>query len=130
MTTNDRLSNALSHIINCEKVGKKECVIRPTSKLVKNVLDIMKKHDYVSNFEYIDDKKGGILKLKLAGNINKCGVIKPRFPVAKNEIEKYEKRFLPAKNFGILIISTQKGLITHYEAQEKNLGGRLIAYVY
>ena len=44
--------------------------------------------------------------------------------------EKYEKRFLPAKGFGILIVSTPKGLMTHEEARKKKLGGVLIVYVY
>ncbi|MEK6973897.1 MAG: 30S ribosomal protein S8 [Nanoarchaeota archaeon] len=130
MASNDTLSNALSHILNCEKVGKQECIIKPSSNLIKNVLEIMKQHNYVEKTEYIENNKGGIIKLTMTGSINKCGTIKPRFSVTKNEIEKYEKRFLPAKNFGIMIISTQKGLTTHYEAIEKKLGGKLIAYVY
>jgi small subunit ribosomal protein S8 len=31
---------------------------------------------------------------------------------------------------GILVVSTSKGVIAHHEAREKNLGGRLLAYVY
>ena len=130
MVLNDNLSNTLSHILNCEKVGKQECIVKPTSKLIKNVLEIMKKNNYVGEFTYLENNKGGIIKLKLVGGINKCGAIKPRFSVMIKSIEKYEKRYLPAKNFGILILSTQKGLLTHHEASEKNLGGKLIAYVY
>ncbi|MBI2670728.1 30S ribosomal protein S8 [Candidatus Woesearchaeota archaeon] len=130
MALNDTLSNTLSHILNCEKVGKQECIIKPSSNLIKNVLEIMKRYHYVEKTEYVENNKGGILKLKLTGKINKCGAIKPRFSVTKNEIEKFEKRYLPAKNFGVIIISTPNGLTTHYEAKEKNLGGRLIAYVY
>ncbi|MDZ4226799.1 MAG: 30S ribosomal protein S8, partial [Candidatus Pacearchaeota archaeon] len=60
----------------------------------------------------------------------KCGVVKPRFPVKLDEFEKFEKRYLPAKNFGIIIVSTSNGIMTHIEAKEKKLGGRLIAYIY
>ena len=66
----------------------------------------------------------------MAGSINKCGVIKPRFSVKKNEYEKFEKRYLPAHGFGIIIVSTPKGLMMHDEAIEKGLGGKLIAYCY
>ena len=45
-------------------------------------------------------------------------------------MEKYEKRYLPAKQFGILIISTPKGLMTHVQAMDKKTGGKLIAYCY
>jgi small subunit ribosomal protein S8 len=130
MTSTDTLASALSHILNSERVGKQICVVKPTSNLIKNVLEIMKKHNYIDNIQFIENNKGGILKFNLMGNINKCGAIKPRFPTDKNGIEKFEKRFLPAKNFGIIILSTQKGLMTHLDAKDNNLGGRLIAYVY
>ena len=70
------------------------------------------------------------LRNELKGNINKCGVIKPRHAVKKDEFEKFEKRYLPAKNFGILIVTTPKGIMTHYEAKELGIGGRLLAYMY
>ncbi|NPA86202.1 MAG: 30S ribosomal protein S8 [bacterium] len=131
MTLLDPLANALSKIMNAEKAKKQEVEIRPISKLIINVLELLKKHGYIADLEYAFDKKGGWAKVKLAGRINKVGAIKPRFPVRVHEIEKYEKRFLPAAGFGFLIISTaQYGLLTHYEALEKRVGGVLIAYVY
>ena len=48
----------------------------------------------------------------------------------RKRIEKFERRFLPAKDFGIIIMSTDKGMMTNNEAKEKNLGGKLIAFVY
>ena len=56
--------------------------------------------------------------------------VKPRFTATVLEIEKYVRRYLPARNFGIVIISTSSGLLTHQEALEKNIGGCLIAYFY
>jgi small subunit ribosomal protein S8 len=131
MTLLDPLANALSKIMNAEKAGKKEVEIRPISKLIINVLELLKKHGYIKDYEYQFDKRGGWAKVYLAGRINKINAIKPRFPVRVHEIEKYEQRFLPAAEFGFLIISTaQYGLITHKEALEKKVGGILIAYVY
>ena len=66
----------------------------------------------------------------MLGTINKCGVIKPRLGVKKNNFEKFEKRYLPSKDFGFLIVSTSKGLMVHNEAKEKGVGGNLIAYCY
>jgi small subunit ribosomal protein S8 len=127
---NDTLSNALSHIFNCEKEGKSECVIKNSSKLIKKTLDILKENKYVGEYKAIVTDRGEILKLELIGNINKIGTIKPRFSVKSDNYEKFEKRFLPAKDFGILIVSTPKGLMIHTKAIEKNLGGRLIVYCY
>ena len=130
MSLNDPLSNAMSKILNCEKAGKKELVVKPTSKIIKEVFDIMNRECYIGQYDEVEDGKGNHLKLNLLSNINKCGAIKPRFSVGIHDYEKYEKRYLPSKDFGILIISTPKGLMTHYESKEKKIGGKLIAYCY
>ena len=127
---NDPLAAALAKILNAEKVGKREVLIKPASSIIKRILSIMNEQGYVGSFEEVNDGKGGVLKVSLLGNINKCGVIKPRFSTAKHEFEKWEKRYLPAKDFGIIVVSTPQGLVTHYSAKEKNLGGKLIAYCY
>ena len=126
----DNLSNALSNILNSEKIGKRSCYAKPCSKVIKEVFEIMKKNGYIAEYEILDDNKGGVAKILLAGKINKCGVIKPRFSVKKENFEKFEKRYLPSKGFGFLIVSTSKGIMTHIEAQEKGIGGRLISYCY
>lgn len=130
MVLNDPLANILSSIVNYEKTGKKELEVKISSKMIKKVLNLMKQHLYVGDYTSTKGVRGELLRINLLGNINKCGVIKPRFPVRKDEYEKFEKRFLPARGFGFLIVSTSKGLMIHEEAKEKNLGGRLIAYVY
>jgi|SRR3989344_1438024 len=130
MTMNDTLSAALSKINNAEKIGKKECSIKPVSKVIKRVLEIMNTHSYVGAFEEVVDRRGGELKLNLMGNVNSCGTIKPRFSTQLDELEKWEKRYLPAKGFGIIIVSTSKGIMTHEEARKMNIGGTLLAYCY
>jgi small subunit ribosomal protein S8 len=127
---NDPLPNALSNILNHDKVDKKECSIFPASKVIKDVLKVMNENGYIGVFKEVKDSKGDSIVVNLLGNINKCGAIKPRFAVKQANFEKFEKRFLPAKGFGILIVSTNKGVMTHIQAQEKKIGGRLIAYCY
>ena len=126
----DTLSNAMSAIKNAERVGKKTCEIKPASKLIGNVLRVMKEHGYIKGFEYVEDHKGGIYIVELSGKINDCGAIRPRYSVKKTEYEKFEKRFLPARDFGILIVSTNQGVMSQKEAIERGLGGVLLAYVY
>ena len=130
MSLNDPLSNLLSQIKTYENAGKKEIITKNNSKVIRKVLAIMQEHKYLGGTEEIKDSKGDLLKIYLLGNINKTGVIKPRFSVKKETYEKFEKRFLPAKDFGILIISTSQGMMTHIEAKKKSLGGRLISYCY
>ena len=130
MSLNDPLANALSLILIDEKAGRNESRIKPSSKIIRNVLDVMKTNNYVGDFEEIMDGRGGIIKLNLLGSINKCGVIKPRYNVKRDEFEKFEERYLLARDMGILIVSTPLGIVTHHEAKKKNIGGRLLAYCY
>jgi len=126
----DPLADAFARIKNAERAGKREVIIEPASKLIGNVLRVMKDHGYIEDFEFIDDKKAGKFRVKLLGRINDCNVIKPRFPMKLSESEKWEKRFLPARDFGILILTTSKGVMSHKEAREHNVGGNLLGYVY
>ncbi len=125
----DLLSDVLSAIKNGDNFGKGE-TITPASKLVKEVLLIMQKHNYIGNFELVDDRRGGKFKIQLIGKINECGSIRPRFSVDVRSYPKYEKRFLLAEGLGFLIVSTSDGLFTHEEAKKKGMGGKLLAYVY
>ncbi|MBT4539665.1 30S ribosomal protein S8 [Candidatus Woesearchaeota archaeon] len=127
---NDPLAAALTKIFNAERVGKREVLIRPASRMMKRVLELMNESQFIGSFEEITDGKGGSLKVNLLGNINKCGVIKPRFSTKTTEFEKWEKRYLPAKDFGIILVSTPHGVLTHHEAKEKHTGGKLLAYCY
>lgn len=126
----DVINDTLVAIKNAEAVGKSDLVVEPTSKLLKGVLKIMQHLGYIGEFEYLDDHRGGKFKISLLHKINKCGAVKPRFAIKKAEYEKWEQRYLPARDFGVLIVSTSKGLMTHKDSKEKGLGGRLIAYVY
>jgi len=127
---NDILANTLSKILNAEKKSKSECLIKPSSKIIKKVLEVMKDNLFIGNFVEINDNKGGVLKINLIGKINNCNVIKPRHSVKIEKFEKFEKRYLPAQGFGIIIITTNKGIITIEEAKKQKIGGRLLAYCY
>jgi len=126
----DPLANALSKIQNHELARKREIVLSPASKLINEVLRIMQAEGFIGEFEFIDDGKAGKIKVALQGKINGCGVIKPQYSTKRDEYEKWEKRYLPAAGFGVLVVSTQQGVMTHKKAMELGLGGRLLAYAY
>jgi small subunit ribosomal protein S8 len=125
----DSLADVLSALKNAEKVGKRECVTR-ASKLANSVLKIFQDAGYVKSFEFIDDGKSGKFKIELRGKIIDCNAVKPRFSVRVDEFEKYEKRFLPGREFGLLILTTPKGIMNHKKAKELRVGGKLLAYVF
>ncbi|RLJ08142.1 MAG: 30S ribosomal protein S8 [Candidatus Aenigmatarchaeota archaeon] len=125
----DLISDIFTTIRNAEALGKKECIV-PASNLAKNILKIMQKEKYIGEVSYIEDGKGGKLRIQLLGKINECGAVRPRFSAGKDEIIKFEKRFLPAADIGILILSTSQGVMTHKDAKKRSIGGVLLGYVY
>ena len=125
----DLLNDALVAIKNAERVGKKSCKVRH-SKLVERVLEVMKENGYIENFEVKSEKNKQFLEIKLKHAIIDCNAIKPRFSVKKDEFEKWERRFLPRREYGLLILTTSKGILTHKKAKELGIGGKLLCYVY
>jgi small subunit ribosomal protein S8 len=123
----DLFSDTLNIINNAEGVGKSQCNV-PVSKFIQNVLETIKKNGYISDFSHDESKRNFVVFM--AGKINKIKSIKPRFSVKKNEYDEWERKYLPGKNVGILIISTSQGIMSQKEAVEKNLGGKIVAYVY
>ena len=125
----DPLNDALVMIKNAEMAGKRECTIS-SSKLIGRVLKVMEDGQYIEQFEYQEDGRGGKFRVVLSGRINNCGVIKPRYSASRKDLEKFETRFLPAQDFGMLIVSTTSGVMSHVNAREAGVGGRLLGYVY
>jgi small subunit ribosomal protein S8 len=126
----DPFTDALTHIKNSDFVAKKSCIVNPASKMLICTLDILAKEKYISGYEVKSKAEKKEIIVKLNGMLTNLRAIKPRSATSYVDLEKYEKRFLPSRNVGIIILSTPKGLMTHIEAKKEKLGGRLIAFVY
>jgi len=120
----DIIADALNEIMNAKKARKSEVIVDKNSKLLRKVLDIAKERGYL---DY--DVEGNNIKINLK-KLNEIKAVKPRYTVSVKKINNYVRRFLPAKNFGLLIISTNEGLMSHEDAEEKNIGGCIIAYMF
>lgn len=126
----DPLANAMNSIKVAEKKGKQKAVIKPASKVIREILILLQKEGFIGEFESLVDGKSGEFIVKLQGQINNCGVVRPSYSAKTTEFEKYEQRYLPAQGIGALIVSTNKGITTHTQALKENSGGKILAYVY
>ncbi|EIF49706.1 ribosomal 40S subunit protein S22A [Brettanomyces bruxellensis] len=124
------LADALKTITNAEKNGKRQVLIRPSSKVILKFLRVIQKHGYIGEFEYIDDHRSGKVVVQLNGRLNKVGVIMPRFNVKINEVEKWTDNLLPARQFGYIILTTSAGIMDHEEAKRKHVSGKILGFVY
>ena len=130
MTNNDPLADALSGLDNAGRVGKLDLTVQPASNTIGSVLEVIYDRGYIDGFEFVEDGRAGEFAVELNGAINRCGVVKPRYSAGADEFEKWEKRFLPARDYGTLIVTTSHGVMSHYEAREQGIGGEVLAYVY
>ncbi|KAL6003357.1 40S ribosomal protein S15a, partial [Asimina triloba] len=94
------LNDALKSMYNAEKRGKRQVLIRPSSKVIIKFLLVMQKHGYIGEFEFVDDHRA--------------------------EIEPWTARLLPSRQFGYIVLTTSAGIMDHEEARRKNVGGKVL----
>ena len=124
------LADALKTIMNAERKGLRQVILRPSSKVLIKFLKLMQKKGYIGEFEIIDDHRSGKIVVELLGRINKCGVISPRFDVPVTEIEQWVTNLLPARQFGIIVLTTTYGIMDHHQAIHKHTGGKIVGFFY
>jgi small subunit ribosomal protein S8 len=126
----DLLNDALVSLRHADRDGRPRVEIAPTSKLIGEVLRLFREHGYLEEFAFVPGGRGGKYEVSLSRRINSCGVVKPRLSVRYDQLERFESRFLPAQDFGLLVLSTNRGVVGQAQARELKIGGRLLAYVY
>ncbi|MSS74095.1 30S ribosomal protein S8 [Candidatus Pacearchaeota archaeon] len=121
----DIVSDGLNRIMNAKRASKNSVTLKQQSKFLSQILAIGKLKGYIES--YHNTPKG--LEITF-GKVNVCKSVKPRYVVKTYEIDKYVRRYLPSRNLGIVVISTNEGLMTHQTAIDKGLGGCVVAYFY
>jgi len=122
----DIVADGLNQIMNAVRIGKQELTIKKYSKVLINILEMMSAKNHISYEVNENDKTVTVKVIKL----NECRAVKPRYYVGVENIDRSLRRFLPSRNFGSLIISTNKGLINYEEAIANKIGGSVMAYFY
>jgi len=124
------LNDCLNAINNAEKSGKRQVLIRPSSKTIIKFLSVMQKHGYIGEFEEVDDHRNGKIVVKLIGRLNKTGVISPRYNVKLGDLEKWVVNLLPSRQFGFVVLTTSAGIMDHEEARRKHVAGKILGFFY
>ncbi len=123
------LSDTCCALKNAEHARKKEVVISPASKIIQQILRIFQRHAYIGEFERYDDGRQGKFKIALLGRINECaGLMRLNYKI--NQFELLERKLLPAPGLGLIVLTTNEGIMTMKEAEEKHIGGHTLCYIY
>ncbi len=123
------VSDACCALKNAERARKNEVIISPASKILQQILRIFQKYAYIGEFERYDDGRQGKFKIALLGKINECsGLMRLNYKIS--QFEMLERKLLPAPGLGIIILTTNQGIMTMNEAEEKQIGGHALCYIY
>ena len=123
------LADMANMLKNAEFARKKEVTISPASNLIQRILRIFQKHAYIGEFERYDDGRQGKFKIALLGKINECKALM-RLNYKVNQYEALERKLLPAPGLGVIILTTNQGIMTMKEAEEQHIGGHTVCYIY
>ena len=131
LQSTDQIADLITRIRNAVLVGKTEIRV-PTSKLKVAVVDGLKKANYISDYSIEDGTPRGILHVVInkeneVARINEIEkVSKPgrRVYVAASEIPKVKS------GRGIVLMSTNQGIMTGQEATKLRLGGEILVRVW
>ncbi|MCT2288139.1 30S ribosomal protein S8 [Corynebacterium sanguinis] len=132
MTMTDPIADMLSRVRNANN-AQHETVFMPSSKLKVNIAEILKQEGYIADYKVEDVKVGKTLTLDLKYGPTRESSIAGLRRVSKPGLRVYAKsNDLPQVlgGLGVAIISTSQGLLTDRQAQEKGVGGEVLAYVW
>jgi len=105
----------------------------PSSKLKLEVLRIMKDEFYIEGYNFLDDKKQGIIRIYLKYAKDGAKAITGIERRSRPGLRRYVniKNIPQVRNgLGVAIISTSKGVMSDDQAREQNLGGEVLCYVW
>jgi small subunit ribosomal protein S8 len=132
MAVTDPIADMLTRIRNANVV-RHEKVEVPSSKIKREIANILKKEGFIRDAEFIDDKNQGVIRIFLKYGPNNERVISGLKRISKPGLRVYSPcQELPRVlgGLGIAIISTSKGVMTDKEARQSKSGGEVLCYVW
>lgn len=132
MTMTDPIADMLSRVRNAT-TAQHDVVSMPSSKIKAAIAEILKQEGYIEDYKVEDEKVGKTLSLNLKYGPTRETSIAGLRRVSKPGLRVYAKsNDLPQVlgGLGVAIISTSHGLLTDRQAQEKGVGGEVLAYVW
>jgi small subunit ribosomal protein S8 len=135
MTMTDPIADMLTRLRNANQAYH-DSVTMPYSKLKQGVAEILQQEGYITSFAVEDAPEGAVgktLTLTLKYGPTRERSIAGIRRISKPGLRVYAKASgLPKVlgGLGIAIISTSQGLLTDRQANQKGVGGEVLAYVW
>lgn len=127
----DPIADMLTRIRNAIMV-KKETVEIPASRAKKAIADILLSEGYVDDVKVVENEYNGTIVITLK-YVDKQSVINGLERVSKPGLRAYTDVANMPKvigGLGIVILSTNKGIMTEKRAKKENVGGEVLCRVW
>jgi small subunit ribosomal protein S8 len=131
MSMSDPIADLLTRIRNAQ-MAKLKTVSCPSSKLKVSICEVLKDEGYISSFDVVADGAKAQLTIDLKYYQGKP-VIEEIIRVSKPGLRQYKgKEELPRNRngLGIVIVSTNKGVMTEKKARAAGIGGEVLCSVF
>mgnify|MGYP000873548214 CR=1 FL=1 len=131
MVVTDPIADFLTRIRNANIVRAKTVEV-PASNMKKELAKLLKEEGYIQDYEVIEDKMQGRIRLQLKYN-GKERIITGLKRISKPGLRVYaEKDQIPRVlgGLGIAVISTSKGIMTDKTARQMGIGGEVLCYIW
>jgi small subunit ribosomal protein S8 len=130
--TTDPIADMLTRIRNASMARHSQVEI-PASKIKVQIARILQAEGYIKSYRVIDDKKQGLIRIKLKYGPDKRGIIAGLRRVSRPGRRIYtSRREIPwvLAGLGVAILSTPKGVLTDRDARRLGVGGEVLCYVW
>jgi len=132
MSVTDLIADQLTVIRNAIRAKQKSVVIK-RSKMLEDMVGIIKREGFIEDFQVIEDNQQG--KLKIYFKVFEDGTL------AMEDLKRMStpgrRQYIPVKNIksvkggvGFAIMSTDKGLLTDKDAKAQGVGGEVICQIW
>jgi small subunit ribosomal protein S8 len=124
----DYIAELINGLKMASKAGK-DIVILPYSKLIENILEVLKTEGYVLSI----DKKGKKIIKFIEATLNKEKPVTggQRVSHMSKRVYKGSKEIVvSSKILGTCILTTPKGVMTHRDAKKQNIGGEILMKIW
>lgn len=132
MSMTDPIADMLARIRNANLIYRDKVDI-PGSKLKREIARILKEEGYIRDYQWINDKKQGVLRVYLKYGPNKERVITGLKRISRPGLRVYARHDeLPRVlgGLGVAILSTSQGVMTDRQARKLGIGGEVLCYVW
>ena len=132
MSLSDPIADALTCIRNANR-AKKERVDLRASKLMEEIMKILKRERFIYDYRRIDDKKQGVLRVYLKKANEPLRKMSKIVRVSRPGLRIYAKKdTIPTvlSGLGICVLSTPSGLLSGEEAKKRSVGGEVLLKVW